>query len=93
MNECSVRRTSDGELNVELRGGAQSGQFSYIAAVRKDVVYQYGQLTEGDLLLEVEGLPVSGLPLYDVLALLDNTKDPVRMKTVRQGELRSGTRY
>ncbi|XP_017323557.1 membrane-associated guanylate kinase, WW and PDZ domain-containing protein 1 isoform X7 [Ictalurus punctatus] len=85
VNECSVRRTSDGELNVELRGGAQSGQFSYIAAVRKDVVYQYGQLIEGDLLLEVEGLPVSGLPLYDVLALLDNTKDPVRMKTVRQG--------
>ncbi|KAF4070659.1 hypothetical protein AMELA_G00288040 [Ameiurus melas] len=85
VNECSVRRTSDGELNVELRGGAQSGQFSYIAAVRKDVVYQYGQLSEGDLLLELEGLPVSGLPLYDVLALLDDTKDPVRMKTVRQG--------
>ncbi|KAM9476123.1 membrane-associated guanylate kinase, WW and PDZ domain-containing protein 1-like isoform 3-T4 [Clarias gariepinus] len=85
VSECSVRRSSDGELNVELRGGAESGQFTYIAAVTQDVVYQYGQLSEGDLLLEVEGLPVSGLPLYDVLSLLDNTRDPVRMKTVRQG--------
>lgn len=75
---------------MELRGGAENGQFAHIAAVRKDVVYQYGQLSDGDLLLEVEGLTVSGLPLYDVLALLDNTKDPVRMKTVRQGELGSG---
>lgn len=91
VNECSLRRSGDGELGVELHGGAQSGHFSYIATVSKDVVYQYGQLSEGDLLLEVEGLPVSGLPLYDVLALLDNIKDPVRMKTVRQGELRSGT--
>ncbi|KAK3539691.1 hypothetical protein QTP70_012023 [Hemibagrus guttatus] len=86
VNECSLRRSSDGELGVELRGGAQSGHFSYISAVRKDVVYQYGQLSEGDILLEVEGLPVSGLPLYDVLSLLDNTKDPVRLKTVRQGK-------
>ncbi|XP_060787615.1 membrane-associated guanylate kinase, WW and PDZ domain-containing protein 1-like isoform X2 [Neoarius graeffei] len=85
VNECSVRRSGSGELSVELRGGAQSGLFTYISAVREDVVYQYGQLSEGHILLEVEGLPVSGLPLYDVLALLDNTKDPVRMKTVRQG--------
>ncbi|XP_058244796.1 membrane-associated guanylate kinase, WW and PDZ domain-containing protein 1 isoform X4 [Hemibagrus wyckioides] len=85
VNESSVRRGSDGEFGVELRGGAQSGHFSYISALTKDVVYQYGQLSEGDILLEVEGLPVSGLPLYDVLSLLDNTKDPVRLKTVRQG--------
>lgn len=93
MNECSLRWGTDRELSVELRGGAEDGQFTYIAAVRKDVVYQYGQLSEGELLLEVEGLPVSGLPLYDVLALLDNTKDPVRMKTVRQGEPGSRAHY
>ncbi|XP_027023316.1 membrane-associated guanylate kinase, WW and PDZ domain-containing protein 1 isoform X14 [Tachysurus fulvidraco] len=85
VNESSLCRSSDGGLSVELHGGAQSGQFSYITAVTKDVVYQYGQIYEGEILLEVEGLPVSGLPLYDVLALLDNTKDPVRLKTVRQG--------
>lgn len=93
VNESSVRRASDGEFGVELRGGAQSGHFSYISALRKDVVYQYGQLSEGDILLEVEGLPVSGLPLYDLLSLLDNTKDPVRLKTVRQGELRKHECY
>ncbi|GAA6108300.1 membrane-associated guanylate kinase, WW and PDZ domain-containing protein 1 isoform X1 [Tachysurus ichikawai] len=87
VNESSLCRSSDGGLSVELHGGAQSGKFSYITAVTKDVVYQYGQISEGEILLEVEGLPVSGLPLYDVLALLDNTKDPVRLKTVRQGEL------
>ncbi|XP_060737160.1 membrane-associated guanylate kinase, WW and PDZ domain-containing protein 1 isoform X10 [Tachysurus vachellii] len=85
VNESSLCRSSNGGLSVELHGGAQSGQFSYITAVTKDVVYQYGKISEGEILLEVEGLPVSGLPLYDVLALLDNTKDPVRLKTVRQG--------
>ncbi|TSL97245.1 Membrane-associated guanylate kinase, WW and PDZ domain-containing protein 1 [Bagarius yarrelli] len=84
VNVCSLRRGRDGLLAVELSGGAERGQFTYISALRGDVVYQYGRLFEGDLLLEIEGLPVSGLPLYDVLALLENTKDPVRMKTVRQ---------
>uniref|UniRef100_A0A8D0CFY6 Membrane associated guanylate kinase, WW and PDZ domain containing 1 n=1 Tax=Scleropages formosus TaxID=113540 RepID=A0A8D0CFY6_SCLFO len=86
LNECAVRRDPRGELRVTLRGGAEDGQFPYVAHVERDaVVYQYGTLGEGELVLEVEGLSVSGLPLYDVLALMRGCKSPVRFKTVRPG--------
>uniref|UniRef100_A0A3B4UML9 Membrane associated guanylate kinase, WW and PDZ domain containing 1 n=1 Tax=Seriola dumerili TaxID=41447 RepID=A0A3B4UML9_SERDU len=86
VNECAVVRDACGELNVELRGGAENGEFPYIGQLREDaVVYQDGKLCEGELLLEVEGLSVSGLPLYDILTLMKCCKGPVRLKTVRQG--------
>ncbi|XP_034066818.1 membrane-associated guanylate kinase, WW and PDZ domain-containing protein 1-like isoform X9 [Gymnodraco acuticeps] len=86
VNDCLVIRGACGELNVDLCGGAEHGEFAYIGQVREDaVVYQDGKLCEGELLLEVEGLPVSGLPLYDILNVIKFCKDPVRLKTVRQG--------
>ncbi len=87
VNDCAVIRDARGELNVELRGGAENGEFPYIGQVKEDaVVYQEGKLCEGELLLDVEGLPVSGLPLYDILAVIKCCKGPVRLKTVRQGK-------
>uniref|UniRef100_A0A8C9SVU0 Membrane-associated guanylate kinase, WW and PDZ domain-containing protein 1 n=1 Tax=Scleropages formosus TaxID=113540 RepID=A0A8C9SVU0_SCLFO len=84
LKECAVCRDARGELGVELRGGAENGEFPYIGKVR--VRQEEGQLlAEGDLLLEVEGLPVSGLPLYDVLTLVKNCKGPIRLRTVKQG--------
>uniref|UniRef100_M4ARH7 Membrane-associated guanylate kinase, WW and PDZ domain-containing protein 1 n=1 Tax=Xiphophorus maculatus TaxID=8083 RepID=M4ARH7_XIPMA len=86
VNECAVIRDENGELNVELHGGAENGEFAYIGQIREDaVVYQDGKLSEGELLLEVEGLSVSGLPLYDIYTVINCCKGPVRLKTVRQG--------
>lgn len=87
VNECAVSKDARGELNVALRGGAQHGEFAYIGPVYNDaVVYKYGTLAEGELLLEVENLSISGLPLYDVHTVIKNCKGPVRLKTVRQGK-------
>lgn len=78
-----------GDLNVPLRGGAENGEFAYIGHVNEDVVvYKSGKLNEGELLLEVENLSISGLPLYDIQTLIKNCKGPVRLKTVRQGKRR-----
>ncbi|XP_014829239.1 PREDICTED: membrane-associated guanylate kinase, WW and PDZ domain-containing protein 1-like [Poecilia mexicana] len=89
VNECAVIRDENGELNVELHGGAENGEFAYIGQIREDaVVYQDGKLSEGELLLEVEGLSVSGLPLYDIYTVINCCKGPVRLKTVRQGFVR-----
>ncbi|KAM4737821.1 membrane-associated guanylate kinase, WW and PDZ domain-containing protein 1-like isoform 10-T10 [Anableps anableps] len=86
VNECAVIRDASGELNVELHGGAENGEFAYIDQIREDaVVYQVGKLSEGELLLEVEGLSVSGLPLYDIYTVINCCKGPIRLKTVRQG--------
>uniref|UniRef100_A0A3P9APE5 Membrane-associated guanylate kinase, WW and PDZ domain-containing protein 1 n=1 Tax=Esox lucius TaxID=8010 RepID=A0A3P9APE5_ESOLU len=86
VTECTVIRDHRGELNLELRGGAENGEFPHIGEVREDVlVSEDGQLTEGELLLEVEGLSVSGLPLYDILTVMKCCNGPVRLKTVRQG--------
>uniref|UniRef100_A0A669BTF8 Membrane-associated guanylate kinase, WW and PDZ domain-containing protein 1 n=1 Tax=Oreochromis niloticus TaxID=8128 RepID=A0A669BTF8_ORENI len=86
VNECTVIRDAYGELNVELRGGAENGEFPYIGQVKEDaVLYQDGKLSEGELLLEVERVSVSGLPLYDIFTVIGCCKGPVRLKTVRQG--------
>ncbi|MED6267718.1 hypothetical protein CHARACLAT_014935 [Characodon lateralis] len=91
VNECAVIRDASGELNVELHGGAENGEFAYIGQIRQDaVVYQDGKLSEGELLLEVEGLSVSGLPLYDIYTVINCCKGPVRLKTVRQEWCRGG---
>lgn len=88
-NECSVCKDARGDLNVPLRGGAENGEFAYIGHVNEHVVvYKSGKLNEGELLLEVENLSISGLPLYDIQTLINNCKGPVRLKTVRQGKRR-----
>nr|XP_015823720.2 membrane-associated guanylate kinase, WW and PDZ domain-containing protein 1 isoform X3 [Nothobranchius furzeri] len=86
VSECAVVRDAGGELNLELRGGAENGEFAYVGQIREDaVVFQDGKVCEGELLLEVEGLSVSGLPLYDIFTVINCCKGPVKLKTVRQG--------
>ncbi|XP_041800110.1 membrane-associated guanylate kinase, WW and PDZ domain-containing protein 1b isoform X6 [Chelmon rostratus] len=86
VTESSVSKDARGDLNVALRGGAENGEFAYIGQVNEDVVlYKSGKLNEGELLLEVENLSISGLPLYDIQTVIKNCKGPVRLKTVRQG--------
>lgn len=87
VNECAVYKDVRGELNAELLGGAENGEFAYIGQVNENaVVYKNGKLIEGEILLEVETLSVSGLPLYDVLTVIKNCKGAIRLKTVRQGK-------
>ncbi|KAM7006674.1 membrane-associated guanylate kinase, WW and PDZ domain-containing protein 1b isoform 8-T8 [Tautogolabrus adspersus] len=86
ISECSVSKDARGDLNVSLRGGAENGEFAYIGQVSEElVVYKSGKLNEGELLLEVENLSISGLPLYDIQTVIKNCKGAVRLKTVRQG--------
>ncbi|KAL6119133.1 magi1 [Pungitius sinensis] len=88
VNQCLVARDARGELNVRLRGGAENGEFPYVGRVEEgeeDAVYRDGGPRVGELLLEVEGLPVSGLPLYDIYNVMTCCRGPVRLKTVRQG--------
>lgn len=89
VGECSVVKDARGDLNVPLRGGAENGEFAYIGQLNDGVVvYKHGKLNDGELLLEVENLSISGLPLYDVQTVIKNCKGPVRLKTVRQGKKR-----
>lgn len=88
VNECTLVPDACGELNVELRGGAENGEFPYVGHVREDQLFQEGKLCEGELLLEVDGLAVPGLPLYDIFALVKCSNGPIRMRAVRQGKTR-----
>ncbi|XP_077387079.1 membrane-associated guanylate kinase, WW and PDZ domain-containing protein 1b isoform X4 [Festucalex cinctus] len=86
LNECSVSKDALGALNVPLRGGAENGEFAFIGQLKQNqVLYNSGQLNDGEILLEVENLPISGLPLYDVQTLIKSCKGPVRLKAVRPG--------
>jgi len=85
VNECLVGRDARGELRVELRGGAERGEFASVGRVAEEGLRD-GRPREGELLLEVQGRPVAGLPLYDISSVMKGCDGPVRLKTVRQGK-------
>ncbi|CAD7685009.1 unnamed protein product [Nyctereutes procyonoides] len=90
IHECTVRRGPQGELGVTVLGGAENGEFPYVGAVAEAPKGLPGggegpRLGEGELLLEVQGIRVSGLPRYDVLGVIDSCKEAVTFKAVRQG--------
>ncbi|XP_021105330.1 membrane-associated guanylate kinase, WW and PDZ domain-containing protein 1 isoform X3 [Heterocephalus glaber] len=79
VRECTVRRGPQGELGLSVLGGAERGEFPYLGAA------ELPGGGAGELLLEVQGVRVSGLPLYDVLGVLDSCPEAVTFKAVRQG--------
>ncbi|KAK2529393.1 hypothetical protein Q9233_006904 [Columba guinea] len=83
VRQCSLTRGPGGQLGFVLLGGAEHGEFPYAGAVVGD---GEAALSEGELLLEVQGVRVSGLPRYDVLEVIRSCKDPIVVKAVRQGE-------
>ncbi|XP_068883646.1 membrane-associated guanylate kinase, WW and PDZ domain-containing protein 1 isoform X14 [Aphelocoma coerulescens] len=82
VRQCALTRGPGGQLGFALLGGAEHGEFPYAGAAAGD-----GEpaLSEGELLLEVQGVRVSGLPRYDVLEVIRSCKDPIVVKAVRQG--------
>lgn len=87
VRQCSLSRGPGGQLGFVLLGGAEHGEFPYAGAVVGD---GEAALSEGELLLEVQGVRVSGLPRYDVLEVIRSCKDPIVVKTVRQGASGAG---
>ncbi|CAI5767570.1 membrane-associated guanylate kinase, WW and PDZ domain-containing protein 1 isoform X20 [Podarcis lilfordi] len=87
VHQCAVSRGAQGQLGVTILGGAEYGEFPYVGATaEEDSGGGDGKLGEGELLLEVQGIRVSGLPRYDVLGVIRSCKDPVLFKAVRQGK-------
>lgn len=87
VHEVVLTRDKHRELSVQIRGGAELGQFPLLGAL--DGVTTQGKATpsRGELLLEVNDTPVAGLTTRDVMAVLKHCKDPVRLKCVKTGEL------
>ncbi|XP_032049718.1 membrane-associated guanylate kinase, WW and PDZ domain-containing protein 1 isoform X9 [Aythya fuligula] len=83
VRQCALSRGPGGQLGFVLLGGAEHGEFPYAGAV----VAGGGEeaLSEGELLLEVQGVRVSGLPRYDVLEVIRSCQEPIVVKAVRQG--------
>ncbi|CAL8336862.1 unnamed protein product [Lota lota] len=89
--ECAVSWGSVGEFGsvVEILGGAEGGEFPFLGQMKLDVlVCHVGKLPYyGDVLLEVNGTPVSGLTNRDTLAVIRHFREPVRLKTVKPGKV------
>lgn len=87
VHESVLCRNEEGELGLELKGGAENGQFPTIGALLPGrAAGQGGKLSPDELLLEVNDTPVAGLTTRDVHAVVKHSKDPVRLKCVKQGE-------
>ncbi|XP_053106062.1 membrane-associated guanylate kinase, WW and PDZ domain-containing protein 3 isoform X2 [Hemicordylus capensis] len=99
VQECAVSWGGGSGPDPDLlRGGAERGEFPYLGA-RLPTLAESGGGTggpvllsgkspsPGDVLLEVNGTPVSGLTHRDTLAVLRHFREPVRLKTVRPGKV------
>ncbi|XP_062299373.1 membrane-associated guanylate kinase, WW and PDZ domain-containing protein 2a [Scomber scombrus] len=86
VHESVLCRNEEGELGLELKGGAENGQFPVIGELLPGrAVCHSGKLFQDELLLEVNDTPVAGLTTRDVHAVVKHSKDPVRLKCVKQG--------
>ena len=80
-----------GDLGAEIRGGAERGEFPYLGRLREEpgggtcCVVSGKAPSPGDVLLEVNGTPVSGLTNRDTLAVIRHFREPIRLKTVKPG--------
>lgn len=88
VHEVVLIRDKHRELSVEIRGGAELGQFPVLGALHHGIGTE-GKAVQprGELVLEVNDTPVAGLTTRDVMAVLQHCRDPVRLKCVKTGEL------
>ncbi|KAM7411318.1 hypothetical protein PAMA_021353 [Pampus argenteus] len=91
VQECTVSWGGSGELVtvIEVRGGAELGEFPHLGhIVSEAMVCHTGRFpSSGDVLLEVNGTPVSGLTNRDTLAVIRHFREPIRLKTVKPGKV------
>ncbi|XP_048219163.1 membrane-associated guanylate kinase, WW and PDZ domain-containing protein 3 isoform X2 [Perognathus longimembris pacificus] len=94
VQECAVAGAgSEGDLGAEVRGGAERGEFPYLGRLREGPgagacsVVSGKAPSPGDVLLEVNGTPVSGLTLRDTRAVIRHFREPVRLRTVKPGKV------
>uniref|UniRef100_A0A8C7X4M9 Membrane-associated guanylate kinase, WW and PDZ domain-containing protein 1 n=1 Tax=Oryzias sinensis TaxID=183150 RepID=A0A8C7X4M9_9TELE len=86
VHESVLCRNEEGELGLELKGGAENGQFPVIGELPPGgAPCHSGKLFQDELLLEVNDTPVAGLTTRDVHAVVRHSKEPVRIKCVKQG--------
>lgn len=95
VQECVVSWGGPAGPDPELlHGGAERGEFPYLAGrlptgaegAPGPALLSGKAPAPGDVLLEVNGTPVSGLTHRDTLAVIRHFREPVRLKTVRPGE-------
>ncbi|KAJ8374209.1 hypothetical protein SKAU_G00047890 [Synaphobranchus kaupii] len=85
VHETVLSKNAECELGFELKGGAENGQFPHLGEAKQvKVACQSGKLSQDELLLEVNDTPVAGLTIRDVFAVIKHSKDPVRLKCVKQ---------
>ncbi|KAM9505215.1 membrane-associated guanylate kinase, WW and PDZ domain-containing protein 3-like isoform 1-T1 [Salvelinus alpinus] len=91
VQECAVSWGNAEEFGsvVDVQGGAELGEFPYLGQVITEaMVCHVGRLPNiGDVLLEVNGTPVSGLTNRDTLAVIRHFREPIRIKTVKPGKV------
>ncbi|AWO98185.1 Guanine nucleotide-binding protein G(i) subunit alpha-1 [Scophthalmus maximus] len=81
-------RSGRWQQNGQLKGGAENGQFPVVGELPAGrAPCLSGRLVQDELLLEVNDTPVAGLTTRDVHAVVRHSKEPVRLKCVKQGLL------
>lgn len=90
LRETVLTACNDGALNLNIHGGSDIGQFTYINdIVQNKINYVSGKLIEDDVILEIQGQKVAGYTQRDVVAWLNHccrNGNPVTLKTIDVGK-------
>ena len=81
---------SHDSLQLQIAGGAESGEFLYIAGPPKEKTrYKIGRFSINDILIEVNDEVVAGLTLRDLMNRINCAGKKVNFKVVQPGRIRS----
>uniref|UniRef100_UPI00358FE81B membrane-associated guanylate kinase, WW and PDZ domain-containing protein 2-like n=1 Tax=Myxine glutinosa TaxID=7769 RepID=UPI00358FE81B len=86
VHEITVARPPDGRLPFSIVGGAQVARFPYVGDPVPDIPNVGGSIPKsGHIILEANGTPLGGLTNRDVLAIIANCSEPLRLKLIKAG--------
>uniref|UniRef100_A0A8C4Q764 Uncharacterized protein n=1 Tax=Eptatretus burgeri TaxID=7764 RepID=A0A8C4Q764_EPTBU len=86
VHEITVARTPDGRMPFSIIGGAQVARFPYVGDTVPDIPNVGGSVPKsGHIILEANGTPLGGLTNRDVLAIIANCSEPLRLKFIKAG--------
>ena len=89
IQESIISSGAEGYISLEVRGGAENGQFCYVGDLQQDkLIYHSGKLRRDDIIIEVQGQKVSGFILRDLIDYMKHVGKngaPVILKTVKIG--------
>ncbi|XP_063685341.1 membrane-associated guanylate kinase, WW and PDZ domain-containing protein 1-like isoform X2 [Bolinopsis microptera] len=86
VKTVKLSRSGDGSFGISIEGGADKGQFGSVGCVRETVIVAQGDISPGDIVLQVNGDAVGGFIHWDLLSEIRRSGSLLTLLLVPQGK-------